>query len=440
MKQPIQRLNLLVKSFPIELLQLILCALPDAVTLRAVVLSHPSFYRAFSAAKDLIPLQVLLNQIPLDLLPDALVVLRSSQLKPWSRERVQEFLAHYYEGKLLLMHTWTIPDAVSASVLYDDIAFFMANFTAMALAAHPVTGEPEESPLALTSHERSRIVHTFYRFELYCNLFRKYRLKDNRFSPEEQRSIFFGNYSPWENEQLGCVHDYLYRRMVTVFNEFAAHDIEWGEERVMYDTDDWYAPENAWKQGTLSLGLNYLRRLITAETYEERYQLLAPNHRSDQDFLHEGLIASNHEYEDEVELCEYSSDDERRLIHPPFLEDPDPGPVRAWRWAHEHEARDSFIFANTHRQLRKRGYVMWDLERLYKWDLFRTPWRCGEGTPFDQEQSDLEFNAMNKSFEERSKIWQRGGTGWWSEGDESKIVWKKQEPYRPRDDKPKWPY
>ena len=215
MKQPTQRLNLLVKSFPTELIQLILCALPDAVTLKAVVLSHPCFYRAFTAAKDLVPLQVLLNQVPSDLLPDALAVLKSSRLKPWSRERVQEFLAHYYEGQSTLLHTWTISDAVPVSALYDDIAFFMADFAAMTLATHPITGLPEDSPSVITSQERSRLGRTFYRFELYCNLFRKYRLSDNRFRPEEQRDIFFDCYSPWENEQLACVHDYLYRRMVT---------------------------------------------------------------------------------------------------------------------------------------------------------------------------------------------------------------------------------
>ena len=186
----------------------------------------------------------------------------------------------------------------------------------------------------------------------------------------------------------------------------------------------------------LSLGLNYLRRLVTAKTYKERYQLLAPNRRSDFYFLHEGLIASNMVDDDDVELCEYSSEDERRYIHSPILNDPNPGPAKAWRWAHEHVSRDCFVQYEYHRELRQRGYVMWDLERLEHWDLFRAPWENAS-----EAKSELveEYEAMIKSFDTRSEIWHRGGRGWWSEGDESKIVWKKEEPYHPRIKVINWP-
>ncbi|MCJ1434095.1 hypothetical protein MMC27_003461 [Xylographa pallens] len=436
MEQPIQRLNQLVKSFPVELTQLILCALPDAVTLRALILSHSSFYRAFVAGRSLITLQVLLNQIPPNLLPDAVAVLKSCRLKPWSRELVQGFLVYYHEGRFSTLPAWTISDAIPVSALYDDIAFFMADFSTVALAAHPITGIPDVSPLPLTSHEKSRISQAFYRFELYCNLFRERRWKDDRFRPEEQRDMFFDKYSPWENEQLACVHDYLYRRMVAVYNEFAAHDIEWGEESVTYGVDDWHAPENSWKQGILSLGLNYLRRLVTAETYEECYQLLAPNRHGDHYFLNEGLVASNRLDEGDVELCNYTSEDEQRWIHSPFLDDPDPGPAKAWRWAHEHLPLDCFVHLDDHRKLRERGYVMWDLERLEQWDLFREPW---ERVPEANVDFVQEYEAMIRSFGERSKIWRRGGRGWWSEGDESKVVWRKKEPDRPRVRVINWP-
>ncbi|MCJ1283012.1 hypothetical protein MMC26_002339 [Xylographa opegraphella] len=438
MKEHIPKLHSLVKSFPLELTQLILCALPDAVTLRALVLSHSSFYRAFVAGRHLITLQVLLNQISPDLLPDALAVLKSSRLKPWSRESITEFLTSYHGKRFSPSPAWTISDAVPVSMLHDDISFFMADFVSMALAVHPVTGVPDVFPSPLTSREEFRISQAFYRFELYCNLFRERGWKDDRFRPEEQQAIFFDQYSPWENEQLACVHDYLYRRMVAVYNEFAAHDIEWGEYQVKYGIYDWHAPENAWKQGTLSLGLNYLRRLVTAKTYEERYQLLAHNHRSDHYFLHEGLVASNgdDEEDDAIELCQYGSEDERRYIHSPFLNDADPGPAKAWRWAHEHVSRGSFVQYESHRELRERGYVMWDLARLEQWNLFEQAWRSGMEPRIDFVE---EYRAMVRSFDARSEIYQRGGRGWWSEGDESKIVWKKQEPHRPRVHVINWP-
>lgn len=55
----------------------------------------------------------------------------------------------------------------------------------------------------------SRYEREFYRFELYCNLYHDF--KTPVMSLEEQRVFFFSNFSPWENEQLTCVHDYLIR-------------------------------------------------------------------------------------------------------------------------------------------------------------------------------------------------------------------------------------
>ena len=274
MKQPAHRLDSFLEGFPTELTQLILCALPDAVALKAAVLSHPSFYHAFSAAKDLILLRVLHNQIPPDLLPHASAVCKSSHIQPWSRKRVQEFLDCYHNGLLMPLSPWTLSDAVPASVLSADISFFLTDFVATALSVHPITGAPEPFPSTLSSSEESRIRRTFYRFELYCNLFRKYRDKDDRFDDREQRELYFDRYSPWENEQLACVHDYLYRRLVKgmslnykyiqtndllVFNEFAAHDVEWGELGIEYWTDEWYDQDSGWKQGLVCSRFNVIR-------------------------------------------------------------------------------------------------------------------------------------------------------------------------------------
>jgi hypothetical protein len=39
------------------------------------------------------------------------------------------------------------------------------------------------------------------------------------------------------------------------------------------------------------------------------------------------------------------------------------------------------------------------------------------------EELERQQEAMLRSFEERSEIWARGGRGWWSEDDLSKIIW-----------------
>lgn len=67
---------------------------------------------------------------------------------------------------------------------------------------------------------------------------------------------------------------------------------------------------------------------------------------------------------------------------------------------------------------------MWDFDRLAKWGLLDYDWRSlpYEEPPNDTEQRRRE-GEMEESFRARRKIWNRGGRGWWSPGDESRVVW-----------------
>jgi hypothetical protein len=69
-------------------------------------------------------------------------------------------------------------------------------------------------------------------------------------SLEEQKYVFFSKLSPWENEQLACVHGYLlrlitpgklsdFKGLLSIltridFDDIAEHDIVWGEMWVDY--------------------------------------------------------------------------------------------------------------------------------------------------------------------------------------------------------------
>lgn len=62
--------------------------------------------------------------------------------------------------------------------------------------------------MPLSTNEVTRIERSLYRFEIYCNLFRD--SAQFTFAPgPEQREAYFSKFSPWENEQLACVQDYL---------------------------------------------------------------------------------------------------------------------------------------------------------------------------------------------------------------------------------------
>jgi len=104
----------------------------------------------------------------------------------------------------------------------------------------------------------------------------------------------------------------------------------------------------------------------------------------------------------------------------PANEDTDRGPYEAWRAANSDRwLEDSCMFSEA-AWLRERAYVFWDADRLRSWQ----PGGFGDD-PGDcpRECTEEEVDEMRESFRERSKIWQKGGRGYWSWDDTSRIVW-----------------
>lgn len=71
--------------------------------------------------------------------------------------------------------------------------------------------------------------------------------------------------------------------------------------------------------------------------------------------------------------------------------------------------------------LRERAYVLWEMERMERHMMLKVL----EGVPEtpNQAYSDGKFDDMQQSFEQRSKIWQKGGLGYLRKNNTSKIAW-----------------
>jgi len=83
-----------------------------------------------------------------------------------------------------------------------------------------------------------------------------------------------------------------------------------------------------------------------------------------------------------------------------------------------------FVFLNSNACLRQRGYVMWDHKRIEDESILHTLEKAQEDDGRQPWPTD-EWDKMQRSFDKRSEIWLQGGSGYWSEGDTSKIVWPK---------------
>lgn len=177
----------------------------------------------------------------------------------------------------------------------------------------------------------------------------------------------------------------------------------------------------------LAKGLAFINQLRAAKMYSERCQILKPNLGTCPWFLHDGLLWLNSlkhssmidEYA--MPLEEYDDERRKRLIPRPAVPDSDPGPEQVWNIVHQQMGRTRFIMSEDHIDLRERGYVFWDQWRLENWGLLRTPWvRTSLGPPNPSQEA---YAKMQRSLDRRTVIYLNGGRGWWSEDDESHIVY-----------------
>ncbi|KAI8948488.1 hypothetical protein F4801DRAFT_556711 [Xylaria longipes] len=413
-----------IKELPVELLRMILGVLPDVPSLHAAVLSCSMFYRAFLEAETSITTQVLLNQIDVDVVAEATIASKSALLRPHdpdpkSREAILDFVAQNLQQRPAPPTAWSLQKALHLGRLHFHVDALAKKFVATTLSRHPLN----QSSHLVTDQEICRIERALYRFEIYCNLFREV---SDVGSPiyDEQGSLYFAHFAPYENEQLGCIHDFLIRAITPAFNDVAEHDVSWGAWNVDYIFD----LDSPWAQYILSLGLQKLCEISSAETYEERYRALDATKCPSvtPSFLHEGFeIAS--ERNNDVFLEDLTPENETLHIKSPFFKDPDPGPLDAWRWAHLEETRSNWVYQEDRKELREWGYVIWDRVRLEAVGIFDGSWRdmvSARDLTLERQNIGREQAYMQNSWEKREEIRRAGGSGWWSWGDESKVKWK----------------
>lgn len=152
-------------------------------------------------------------------------IFNSFEIDFWSFSKVSEILALYSGNRSSsLSHQWKLSEAHVLIELHKNVKFFAKAFVSSALYINPIgmrLTRPEAQPSPAEIH---RIQRMFYRFEIYCNLFRRReryvhnKLYDTysaegRLPLEERQAIFFDRFPPWENEQLACIRDYIQDRI-----------------------------------------------------------------------------------------------------------------------------------------------------------------------------------------------------------------------------------
>ncbi|KAH6613667.1 hypothetical protein B0J18DRAFT_460556 [Chaetomium sp. MPI-SDFR-AT-0129] len=446
-----------ITGLALELVVQIMSELHDMSSLGSLILSHSSFYMAYTFASNRIVGCIIRRQIPPDLLCYAIFVhLAQGYVFGCTTPKGVKRFFHDHDYDFFEDVRWKLfPDegivdirmAGRLSLMHNHVDYFTKRFVEDAKPiAHRRLGLPLESTGPASKDEIFRIQRALYRFQLQCELLR------HQFTKPEwvdlRPSVAYGTFdpfAPWVNEQLACIHDFFTRVVSEGFDEVAAHDVEWGFEGVDWregaDLPRGWARGryNARKDSYLFGGLGFLRKLDQVKTYEERRIILGRPPKPTAQMLGRTMQecgSTRAEWED----WEYIWD--RFDIGPEnkkssaessgwwITNGPDgygSSPFRIWRVAHEDCWTMDVAGYPDHAPLRRWGYVMWDLpstifstERLLKVVL------CGrKHSLLDRfrDQDPERKRAMKRSRRERAALYLKGARGYWAEGDLSRLVW-----------------
>ena len=199
------------------------------------------------------------------------------------------------------------------------------------------------------------------------------------------------------------------------FDDVAEHDVLWGKHKIGFSPNH--------KEHYVSLGLAWLHKLAIASTYDERYQLLAPETgEQDPDFMRKTIVGA-HDEVIAIQLPEVTEHTILNYVRPSFLYEPDTGPFTAWWWAYKNDL-DYFMYASSElKALRSTGFIMFDYDRIQRRNLLEITF--DPYTRFHEEKvaSIRRDENLKWSRCKRSEIYDRGGRGYWSEDDDSKLIW-----------------
>jgi hypothetical protein len=204
-------------SLPLEVKQAILSSLQDIQSLRSVSLTGMTLYKALKSAESSIVNHVLMNELGADIFPMAIITGYARELgykfkENLTTEAITQFLQSarrslWHENRPVPI--LRLPDGLQMSNLHASVKYFTTDYLSKSLKRFESIGIILDSGKVSTPPSPSEVLRTWralYNFEMYCGLFSHSKTAVSFHEP-----LFFNQFSPWEMEQLACVHDHLKR-------------------------------------------------------------------------------------------------------------------------------------------------------------------------------------------------------------------------------------
>ncbi|OTA99707.1 hypothetical protein M426DRAFT_268916 [Hypoxylon sp. CI-4A] len=413
-------------DLPPEIVSAILRNLDDLRYLAPALLSCRHVYNSYKEFPH-IDATVLCSQVTMALVPYAVAVAEASNLpRPRLENSVCKLLDKLYSDPAKLTeYLWKMPPNVLRAMVetHEAVLYFANSFAANAWDQI----SPENSSttkLVLSPQEHFRFYRSFYQIELFYRLFRGPDPIANGIFRKGMNSWFFWRLPPWVIEQMFSAYEFFQQTFARASQDVVAHDIDFGEYSIDYLDN---TANNGHRHRWLSQGIEFTYELINTDCWDDKCDLLKSIYGSD----NVNILDAFYDILDDTDIdaIEQISLEEDSLIQtfPLDTEDTDRGPLRAWSVVHKDVPRMMLFTDNNDAWLHDRAYVFWDWDRLQQHnllELFGGPMMYSKTYP-NKEALDEMFD----SFQKRSEIWQKGGSGYWSKDDTSRIVYpRKKQP------------
>ncbi|KAI1131796.1 hypothetical protein F5Y10DRAFT_285304 [Nemania abortiva] len=264
----------LIERLPTELVCMVLSALPDVMSLQAAALSCPLFYSAFMGAKTSTTTAILLKQLDISVLPTAIAASESAEfshtynLGPQRLEAFEEFMARHFNPQ----QQPTLPKSLSLNkaLRIERLHSGVEQWAKQSIEDPTYPHDPSSGP-DLTYEDVCRTQRALYRREAYCNLFGEAIMMQPHEYVDKRRR-FTLNF-PQESDTYEFILRFIHEALWPVF-DIILNRISWNEyKHKIVGYSPFYS--EVFMIGVLGLDLEKLRRIVMAETEEDRARVLA---------------------------------------------------------------------------------------------------------------------------------------------------------------------
>lgn len=389
---------------PTEIQCHILKQTPDLRTLRALINASPRYFEVYKAFETPILSEITRNAITPELLQIAMDAHQQRERYRGEQKRDSAAVHAYLRESFLAgkpvgpEHKGIFPLETSTALLqfHETVEYFVSDFAnnrltliQQNLLSKTVSSGNEwrssekasdPKPAAeLSRTEHFRLVRAFYYLELYGQLFcTTIGISTSGPSERQQWTLFLQQFRDFELEELLCGRRYLIDKLVVYLSQIEDEFVnEYMNERLYlvephkpesrWDDDDWFFSCDGhyeisyWLEDCLTVGLEELKTMFTADTMDDRFYSLRCMFRP-QGILSNALNAMP-KYTPESKIMK----DQKPLVHTGFRDDVDKGSL-GWFWllnemGHPRQS-SNYAHSNLLEASRRWGYVIWDHNRL----------------------------------------------------------------------------